>query len=300
MKLGIVGLGHLGKIVLSVLHHIPEIKVSGVYDLDQNTCRDIAKQYQTEAFLTFNDLLHHSDAIAIITPTPTHFDYAKQSIKQGKHVFIEKPATISVLESLELLKLSETHQVIVQIGHIERYNPAFEAAKPFLNNIKHIKSERLSKYNIRGTDVSVVMDLSLHDLDIISSVLNESISTIKAEGQKHISTSVDEVKINLEFSNNLKAEILTHRAYSENKREITFITNELEIKCDLMNKQLFLKDLNTHSASYKEIPVMSSNALVEEYRDFYKSIHNKTPVSIGLTEAIKVLDIIKRVENQLV
>lgn len=300
MKLGIVGLGHLGKIVLSILHHIPEIKLSGVFDLDQKTCQDIATQYQTEGFLSFNDLVKNSDAIAIITPTPTHFDFAKKAIELGKHVFIEKPATISVEESLELLKLSTIHQVIVQIGHIERYNPAFEAAKPYLNNIKHINVERLSKYNIRGTDVSVVMDLSLHDLDIIISLANTSLSNLKAEGKKYMSNSVDEVKVNMMFSDNLYVDLHTHRAFSDNKREIIFITEELEVKCDLMNKRLFLKNLHSDPDTFKEISVPTTNALVEEYRDFYKSIKHQKPISIGLKEAIKVLDLIKIIENQLV
>lgn len=297
MKLGIVGLGHLGKIVLSVLHHIPEIKLSGLYDIDQIRCQDTANQYRTKAFLNFNELLKNSDAIAIITPTPTHFDYAKQSIEYGKHVFIEKPATFTLSESQELLRLSNIYQVIVQIGHIERYNPSFQTAKPYLTNIKTIKAERFANYNVRGTDVSVVMDLSLHDLDIIISLINKPLLSIKAEGKKHLSNSADEVKISMVFSDNIHANIHTHRASLENKREIIFTTDELEVKCDLMNKRLFFRNLS--SDSYKEISVPETNALVEEYRDFYNSIQHQKPLSIGLKEAINVLDLIKTIEAEI-
>jgi predicted dehydrogenase len=300
MKLGVVGLGHLGKILLKVLHQLPEYSLSGVYDIDNDLTQNIAQQYQTKACESFEKLVSECDVLAIITPTSTHYELAKTAILNKKHVFIEKPATYSPEESIELYNLAKKNQVNVQIGHIERYNPAFISAKPYLENIKYIKAERLAQYNVRGTDVSVVMDLTLHDLDIILSLIKKPIINIKAEGSKQISSSIDKVSIQIEFENHLMVHILTDRANLENKREIDFTTDKHEIKCDLLNKKLWIKNLHSNTDDFQEIVVNPSNALVEEYRDFYKSITIQKPISICLNEAAIILKTIKGIENQLV
>ncbi|MEO6191006.1 MAG: Gfo/Idh/MocA family oxidoreductase, partial [Saprospiraceae bacterium] len=167
LKLGLIGLGHLGKIHLKCLLQIPEIKVIACYESNESLAKELEKEYKVKFCSSISELFRLVDAVDIVTPTSTHFEIAKEAIQQGKHCFIEKPVTQNLEEAYDLEMLQKEYKVKIQIGHVERYNPCFVSVFPFIKSAKFIEAHRLSQFNPRGTDVSVVHDLMIHDLDLI-------------------------------------------------------------------------------------------------------------------------------------
>lgn len=173
VKIGLIGLGHLGKIHLRILKGLPQyFEIVGVFDANPEVLNQVALEYGEVPFSSAAALIAGSDALDIVTPTLFHFDLAQKTIAAGKHVFLEKPITESLAESVKLLELIQTKSLVNQVGHVERFNPAFVAAAPFLREPAFIETHRLAQFNPRGTDVPVVLDLMIHDIDIILHVVN--------------------------------------------------------------------------------------------------------------------------------
>ena len=180
MNVGIAGLGHLGKIHLKLLGEIPQYSIKAIYDIDKQVIDSLTYQKDVTVCSNYDELLQLCEVVLIITPTPTHFELASKAIKKGKHVFIEKPATDNPDDTKVLINLAKEAGVIVQIGHVERFNPAFTAAKDYFENPTFIEIERLACYNSRGTDVSVVLDLMIHDIDLLLNTVKSKIRKISA------------------------------------------------------------------------------------------------------------------------
>lgn len=297
MKVGIVGLGHLGKIHLKLLSEIPEIEVAGLYDIDDFALQNLSSQYGYLPCNSYADLLKLCDAVIIVTPTHSHFTLAKEAIVKGKHVFLEKPSTYLVEETQELKELSLQHQVLVQVGHIERFNPAFTEAQKYINSVCYIKAERLAKYNIRGTEVSVVMDLMIHDIDLVLSMVDSEIISIIASGKKNISELIDEATATIEFKNKLQATFIVNRAATQNVRKLTIQTNSKEIVSNLLLKELHIRELNSQATENHAIK--ETNALKIELESFLNSIKHQQAVKVNLFDAEKALIVVKEIENQI-
>lgn len=182
LKIGVLGAGHLGKIHIKCLKEIPEFELVGFYDPDFEKCTFASKEFNLPAFDSVDDLIEHVDVVDIVTPTLSHFECAEKSIKNSKHVFIEKPVTSNKEEAKILIDLSHEANVKVQVGHVERFNPAFLAAKDQIDKPMFIETHRLAEFNPRGTDVSVVLDLMIHDIDIVLSLVKSTIKKINASG----------------------------------------------------------------------------------------------------------------------
>ena len=205
-KIGLVGLGYLGKIHLKLLLDIKEWDIVGGYDINQTLTKEIAATYNIKAYTQLSDLLADVDAVDIVTPSSTHFEIAKHCIIAGKDIFIEKPVTSTIEEALQLQQLAIEANVIIQVGHVERFNPAFTAALPFIKSPKFIEVHRLAAYNPRGTDVSVTLDLMLHDLDLLLHIVPANIRKINASGAKLVSQLPDVINARIEFDNGLRGQ----------------------------------------------------------------------------------------------
>lgn len=319
MNIGIVGLGHLGKIHLKLLSENNSFKVNGVYDINDGLSHEISSSYNVYGCKSFEELVNRNDAICIVTPTPTHYELAAFAIKLGKHVFIEKPSTVSVDETKSLIKYAHEAAVLVQIGHVERFNPAYITASNLYNKPSFFEINRFAKYNNRGTDVSVVLDLMIHDIDLVLNSVKSSVKKIEANGFKIVSDSFDFVSARLEFANGVVANLTTNRVANENIRVIKAYQENQIIIADLLHQSVcevkLQKVLNNNIASdsYKfetnsgEIyqqtefkhDVANTNAIKEEMACFYDSIINHKAVKVSLNDALNALTVVQHIENQL-
>ncbi len=319
MNIGIVGLGHLGKIHLKLLSESSSFNLSCIFDINKTLTNQLATQYQVYGSESYDDFLKHCDAVCVVTPTPTHFELVSMAIKQGKHVFIEKPATNDFNDTKRLNSLAREASVIVQVGHVERFNPAFTEAKSYIHNPKFFDVKRLACYNVRGTDVSVVMDLMIHDIDLVVSSVKSKIKRISATGYTMVSKTTDIANARIEFENGCVANLTANRVARKNVRDIEICQQNGYISIDLLNKTTtFSKIIPIEKDSLKqgllintgegkqhyqieetELSVKPINAIKAELDCFYESIINKTPIAVSLTDAEIAIFVAQEIENQI-
>lgn len=319
MRVGIVGLGHLGKIHLKLINEISTFTLSALYDIDKEVMANLPYQNNVKLCGSYNELLELSDAVLIVTPTSSHFDLASGAIKKGKHVFIEKPATNNPDDTKTLINLAKEADVIVQVGHVERFNPAFTAAKQFISHPIHIDIQRLACYNKRGTDVSVVLDLMIHDIDLLFSMMPSKIRKIAASGAAIVSKTADFATARIEFDNGCIANLTANRVALSNERKMTIFQKNTFINIDLLNKQTVIQHINpiTNSANSKGIVIETGvtgqnfeitqnqlliqpvNAITEELNHFYKSITDYQPIAVSLKDAEIALQAVHDIEIQV-
>ena len=319
MNLGIVGLGHLGKIHLKLAGEIPGINVIAIYDIDKNVISNLSYQNNVKVCESYEELLACCDSVLIITPTPTHYELACIAIKKGKHVFIEKPATDNPNDTKKLILLAKEAGVIVQVGHVERFNPAFTAAIDFIERPLFIEIQRLAQYNPRGTDVSVVLDLMIHDIDLLLNSIKSKIRKISVTGTTVISKSADIVNARIEFENGCVANLTANRISHQNIRKMTILQEKTFIDIDLLHKSTVIYKiqpissnslhngitLNTLPGTQKYQMIQSQpiihpvNAIKKELECFYESITNGAPLAVSLADAEKALQVVKEIESQI-
>ncbi|MBN8694212.1 MAG: Gfo/Idh/MocA family oxidoreductase [Bacteroidetes bacterium] len=312
IKIGIIGLGHLGKTHLKLLQEIDGFEIVGLYDIDTQLTNDLAKQFNLRACNSYRELLEISEAIDIITPSVTHFKLAAFALEQGKHVFIEKPVTPTVEEALKLLMLNQKNAVI-QIGHVERFNPAYTSCVSLFKTPHLIEFKRFAIYNPRGTDVSVTLDLMVHDLDILLDIVKSQVKNITAHGRTEISNSSDVAEATLEFENGCIATLITNRNASYNQRETIVYQDNNIIQIDLLHKKSIVTEFKnltkTNSDSLRnskdtdvliKYPNISpSNAIKDELIAFHKSITTGEKPAVTLEEAIEVLKMVQIIDEKI-
>jgi predicted dehydrogenase len=319
MNVGIVGLGHLGKIHLKLVSEISEFNVCAIYDIDKSVIANLSYQNNVKICDSYEELLSLCESVLIITPTPTHFDLASKAIKNGKHVFIEKPATDNPNDTKKLNRLSKEAGVIVQVGHVERFNPAFTAAKEFMTNPQHINIERLACYNSRGTDVSVVMDLMIHDIDLLLNTIKSKIKKISATGAIIVSKTADLAYVRIEFENGCIANLTANRVALQNVRKMDVFQDNTFINIDLLNKSTTIHSILPKNTSLNnkgiiidpgagqqkfEIlhnqPIINPvNAIKTELECFYKSITHDAPLAVSLSDAEIALQVVQDIDFQI-
>lgn len=310
LKAGVVGAGHLGKIHLRLLQQSDQYELMGFYDADADTRKKINEEFGYQAFETIEQLIEACDMVDVVTPTVYHFETAKKVITSGKHLFIEKPITQTVEEAEELIKLANEHKVKGQVGHVERFNPAFMAVNQLISNPMFIESHRLAEFNPRGTDVSVVLDLMIHDIDAILSVVKSKVKNIHASGVSVISETPDIANARIEFENGCVANLTASRISLKNMRKSRFFQRDAYISVDFLEKKcevVRMKDapetpgefdmiLQNAEGIKKQIyfenpKVDANNAILDELNTFADAINNNTTPMVTLeqgTEALRV------------
>lgn len=234
INVGVIGVGHLGQHHAKHFSTLPNTKLVGIYDIDTTRANEIAGKYHSKTFNSMNELLNACDAISIVTPTPQHAEVAEQCIKAGKHVFIEKPITKTVEEADKLLSLKQRNGTIIQVGHIERLNPALLALKDFELKPKFIEVQRLAPYTIRGTEVPVVLDLMIHDIDIILSLVKSPVKNIRASGVSIMTNSVDIANARIRFENGTVANLTSSRIAQNKVRKLKFFQRDMYVTIDFL------------------------------------------------------------------
>ena len=310
IKVGVLGAGHLGKIHLRLLQQSEKYELVGFYDENPENAEKISREFGYKRFHTIATLIHAVDVIDIVTPTLSHYKCAKVAIKSGKHVFIEKPISNTVAEAEEIISLAKQFNVKGQIGHVERFNPAFIATKNMIENPMFIETHRLAEFNPRGTDVPVVLDLMIHDIDAILSVVNSPVKHINASGVSVISDTPDIANARIEFENGCVANLTASRISLKNMRKSRFFQKDAYISVDFLEKKcevVKMKDapevpgdfdmiLQNAEGVKKQIyfanpDVEQNNAILDELESFADAIQNDTDTVVTLedgTEALRV------------
>ncbi|RLD39209.1 MAG: gfo/Idh/MocA family oxidoreductase [Bacteroidetes bacterium] len=319
LKIGVLGAGHLGKIHINCIKEINEYKLIGFYDPNETIALEVETEKQIKRFFNIDELIDAVDVIDIVTPTLSHFDCAVKALKSGKHVFIEKPVAATAEEAERLIEIANEAHVKVQVGHVERFNPAFIAAQPFLDQPMFIETHRLAQFNPRGTDVPVVLDLMIHDIDIILSVVKSKIRKVSASGVAVVSDTPDIANARLEFDNGCVANLTASRISMKNMRKSRFFQRNAYIAIDFLTKEaemVQMSDVNSETDSMamvlelgegktdKEIKFIkpsidNTNAIVEELRSFQKAIKNNNKPIVSLFDGYNALDIAQKILNKI-
>ena len=310
LKAGVLGAGHLGKIHLRLLAESDQYDLVGFYDEDAINAKKVADEFGYTAYDNINKLLDEVDVIDIVTPTLSHYECAVKAIEKGKHVFIEKPITNTLEEAQKLIALASNHQVKGQVGHVERFNPAFLSVKDQLQDPMFIETHRLAEFNPRGTDVPVVLDLMIHDIDVVLSVVNSPVKKVSSSGVSVISQSPDIANARIEFENGCVANLTASRISLKNMRKSRFFQKDAYISVDFLEKKVEvvkMKDapkepgqfdmiLQNAEGMKKQIyfenpEVQPNNAILDELNSFADAIaQNSTPV-VSLEQGKQALEV---------
>ena len=310
LKAGLVGAGHLGKIHLKLLNQSEKYDLIGFHDKDIENGKKLEAEFGYKYFENFDDLLNEIEMLDIVTPTVYHYDYALKAIEKGIHFFIEKPVTQTLEQAEELLQKCQENGIKAQVGHVERYNPAFIASKDFIQNPMFIEIHRLAEFNPRGTDVSVVLDLMIHDLDILLSIIKSKVKDIHASGVCVVSKTPDITNARIEFENGCVANLTTSRISMKAMRKSRFFQQDAYISVDFLEKKaevIRMKEAPENPSPFDmiienaegeknqilfEYPnIEANNAILDELNSFADSIIENKKVEVSLedgTEALKV------------
>lgn len=316
LKAGVLGAGHLGKIHLRLLKESEKYELVGFYDVDQKNGRKIEEEFGYKYFHDLDALIAAVDVVDVVTPTMSHFEVGKKAISAGKHLFIEKPITNTVEEAEELQKLAREFGVKGQVGHVERFNPAFMAVASTIENPMFIEAHRLAEFNPRGTDVPVVLDLMIHDIDAILSVVKSEVKAISASGVSVISETPDIANARIEFENGCVANLTASRISLKNMRKSRFFQRDAYISVDYLEKKcevVKMKDapetpgdfdmiLQNAEGVKKQIyfdnpEVSPNNAILDELNSFAEAIEKNLVPVVSLEQGTRALRVAKQIIN---
>jgi predicted dehydrogenase len=301
IKVGVIGAGHLGKLIIKQLNELPEwFTITGFYDNNTNISSLYDDLKQLISFKDADSLIKASDALILSVPTSFHYIYARQILSFGKHLFIEKPIT-DTIEEATLLKeyIDENPNSIVQVGHIERFNPAWLSIKELPLNPMFIEVHRLAPFNPRGTDVSVVLDLMIHDLDLILQLIPYEIVEIRANGVSILSPTPDIANARIEFKNGAVANITASRISMKKMRKMRLFQKESYISLDFLEKK---SQIISNSFSNSEIilpPFSNYNALKEELKSFAEAIFYKRKPTVTADDGLKALQLAFKIMHHI-
>ena len=309
LRVGVVGTGYLGKFHAEKYARMDDVELVGVVDIDRSQAENIAEECCTRAFTKHTDILGKVDAVSIVVPTPAHFKVSRDFLKHDVDVLIEKPMTTTIEEADELIGFAESKGLIIQVGHLERFNPAVVALRDYVKKPVFIESHRLSTYKERAADVSVVLDLMIHDIDIISNFVRSKIKSIHAAGVGVISENVDIANARLEFENGCVANVTASRISTRDERKIRLFQRDAYISVDFANHGITIVKKNNKDKS-SIIPGMDINklcfnkgdALDDELKSFVKAVKNReSPEVTGQVgrNALKIaLSIMQQIRNR--
>ncbi|MFD2828379.1 Gfo/Idh/MocA family oxidoreductase [Leeuwenhoekiella polynyae] len=314
LKAGVLGAGHLGKIHLKLLQQSEEYDLVGFYDESEETAKAVSSEFGYHRFMTIEALIEACDMVDVVTPTTHHFECAEQVIKAGKHLFIEKPIAQTVEQAVAIRELAKKHGVRGQVGHVERFNPAFTAVNHLIENPMFIEAHRLAEFNPRGTDVPVVLDLMIHDIDAILSVVDSKVKHISASGVSVISDTPDIANARIEFENGCVANLTASRISMKKMRKARFFQKDayisvdfLEKKCEVVrmkdapqNPDDFAMILQNAEGVKKQIyfdnpEVEPNNAILDELEAFAKAIQQDSTPVVSLAQGTEALRIAMKI-----
>ena len=300
LNVAVIGAGYLGKFHAEKYASHDHCKLIGVADIDANAAQSVADSFENaSAYTSHEPLLDLADAVSIVTYTPAHFVIARDFLSKGKHVLLEKPMTSTEQEAQTLIDLAETNRTVLQVGHIERFNPAVLALDEHLNDLKFIESHRLSPFRSRGTDVNVVLDLMIHDIDIILSIVKADIRSIESSGMQVLSDDIDIANARITFANNCVANVTASRVSDRSERKMRLFQTNAYFSCDLANHAMKMYTRNDTKIDAQSFEFAKPDALLSEINHFIDCIQsNKTPLVTG-TDGLRALKTAKGITDTM-
>ena len=314
LKVGVLGAGHLGRIHLKLLQQSEKYELVGFYDPDIANGQRVAEEFKYRYFDQLDALMDAVDVVDIVTPTLSHYNCAIKAITKGKHIFIEKPITNTIEEAEHIRLLVSENNLRGQVGHVERFNPAFKAIKSEIRNPMFIETHRLAEFNPRGTDVPVVLDLMIHDIDIILSVVKSPVLSVHASGVSVISETPDIANARVEFENGCVANLTASRISLKNMRKSRFFQKDAYISVDFLDKKVEvvkMKDAPEHPGDFdmvlqnaegkskqiyfKNPEITPNNAILDELETFADAIEGNTKPIVTLRDGTDALKLAHRI-----
>lgn len=316
LKVGVFGVGHLGKFHLNNWKQIPTVELVGFFDPNNEAAAEVEKTYGIKRFMDEAELIAAVDAIDIVTPTHLHFLVCEMAIKMGKHVFVEKPMANTIEEGKKIMHMVKEANVKLQVGHVERFNPAFTALKNETLNPLFIEVHRLAQFNPRGTEVSVILDLMIHDIDIILSIVKSDVKNILASGVAVLTDTPDIANVRIEFNNGCVANLTSSRISMKKMRKIRLFQKDAYIGIDFLEKNTeiirlklpeeadaFSFDIETHQGT-KTITISNpvveeGNAILSELSSFVQAIENDGPTVVNEIDGYLAMEVAHQILDKI-
>jgi predicted dehydrogenase len=316
LRIGIFGTGHLGKFHINNWKEIEGTVISGFFDPDDKAAAEVEQTYNLKRFSSEEELIEASDAIDIVSPTPFHFATASKAIRKGKHVFVEKPMANTMDEGRQLVKLVQESKIKLQVGHVERFNPAFLAVKGENLNPMFIEVHRLAQFNPRGTEVSVILDLMIHDIDIVLNIVKSEVKNISASGVAVMTDTPDIANVRIEFNNGCVANLTSSRISMKKMRKIRLFQKDAYIGIDFLEKKaeiIRMKESRDENAFSFDIEtpngpktiaianpeVKQSNAIRDELEAFMRSIKNNTTTEVNEIDGFRAMEVAHQILQKI-
>ncbi len=316
LKVGVFGVGHLGKFHLNNWKEIEGVKLVGFFDPNNENAKEVAEKYGIKRFMDEDKLIDACDAIDVITPTTLHYDICMKAVRKGKHVFVEKPITHTLQEGKDLVNMVREANVKLQVGHVERFNPAYLAIKDMHLNPMFIEVHRLAQFNPRGTEVSVILDLMIHDIDIILSLVKSDVKNIAASGVAVMTDTPDIANVRIEFNNGCVANLTSSRISMKKMRKIRLFQKDAYIGIDFLEKKTeiiklkqpedekaFSFDIETPNGK-KTIAIATPsieplNAIKLELSSFVDAIVNNKPTQVNEIDGYLAMEVAHQILEKI-
>ncbi len=316
LKIGVFGVGHLGKFHLNNWKEMKDVEIVGFFDPNDAAASEVIEKYQLQRFPDAASLLDLCDAADIVAPTNFHYDLCAAAIRKGKHVFVEKPLAATMDQARQLVKLAKEMNIKFQVGHVERFNPAYLATRDLKLNPMFIEVHRLAQFNPRGTEVSVILDLMIHDIDIILNLVHSEVKTISASGVAVMTDTPDIANVRIEFNNGCVANLTSSRISMKRMRKVRVFQKDAYIGIDFLNKKtevirlktdedenVFTFDIETHNGkktiSVANPQVPEVNAIKLELETFRDAIVNNTPTIVSVVDGYRAMDVAHQILNKI-
>ena len=305
IKVGVIGVGYLGRFHAQKYAAMDDVELVGVADVDRKQAETVAEECSTAPYTDYQALLDEVDAVSIVVPTIYHHEVAVSCLERGIDILLEKPMTTTLEEADDLIGWADEKKLILQVGHLERFNPAVLAMQPLLNNPLFIEAHRLSVFKSRGTDVDVILDLMIHDIDIILSIINSPIKDIHTVGAPVITELTDIASARIVFENGCTANVTVSRISMDNMRRMRIFQPGKYLSVDFSKKEVMAIKLKQGSANDLPLPDISKHGFMEqdilemELKDFINNVRNRTRPTVSGNEGRRALDVALRVISQI-
>ena len=299
IKVGVVGVGHLGQHHGRIYSQLPKIELVGVVDVNEERVKEIAQRFSTSPYLNYKELRGKVEAVSIAVPTFLHYKIARDFLKWGIHILVEKPFTQTVEEAEELLSLAKKKERILQVGHIERFNTAIEELEKRIENPRFIESHRLGPFKERGTDVGVVLDLMIHDIDIILNLVHSEVSQIDASGVSVLSQKEDIANARLKFANGCVANITASRLTKEEVRRIRIFQDNTYISLDYLKQELLIYRKIQQKIVVEKPFITKQEPLKRELESFVECVRCGTSPLVSGEQGKKALEVVDKILQQI-
>lgn len=300
VNIAVIGVGYLGKFHAQKYQNLDNCNLIALVDSSEETLAEMSPQFpQAETHTDYRAISDQVDAVSIVTTTPTHYEIAKHFLALGKHVLVEKPITSTIEQAKELISLAKENEAVLQVGHIERFNPTVLAMDEHMQHPKFIESERLAPFKARGTDVSVVLDLMIHDIDIILSIVHSDIESIQASGMSVLSDDIDIANARITFTNKCVANVTASRVSNKSERKLRLFQSNAYFSADLGNHDLKLYTRENNQIESKSFSFEKSDALLAEIIHFIKCIEDGSRPLVTGEDGLRALNTADQITNTI-